>query len=137
MSAPFHYVMFKPWHSVLLPERSVFRPNTFGPLMSFSRELIYILPLYHGKAMLSILGLTALNKSIHLDTKNLGTQQLLKFQGFFYHRSDKVRTCGLHVPNVARYQLRYTPIHYVASVSRQTQVLLYEVFFRNARVFTY
>ena len=65
MSAPFHYVMFKPWHSVLLPERSVFRPNTFGPLMSFSRELIYILPLYHGKAMLSILGLAALNKGIH------------------------------------------------------------------------
>ena len=28
----------------------------------------------------------------------------------FHHRSDKVRTCGLHVPNVARYQLRYTPI---------------------------
>ena len=25
-------------------------------------------------------------------------------------RSDRVRTCGLNIPNVARYQLRYTPI---------------------------
>ena len=24
-------------------------------------------------------------------------------------RGDKTRTCGLYVPNVARYQLRYTP----------------------------
>lgn len=24
-------------------------------------------------------------------------------------RSDRSRTCGIHIPNVARYQLRYTP----------------------------
>lgn len=24
-------------------------------------------------------------------------------------RSDRVRTCGLNIPNVARYQLRHTP----------------------------
>ena len=27
-----------------------------------------------------------------------------------YGRSDRIRTCGLNIPNVARYQLRYTPI---------------------------
>ena len=26
-----------------------------------------------------------------------------------YGRSDRVRTCGIDVPNVARYQLRHTP----------------------------
>ena len=26
-----------------------------------------------------------------------------------YGRSDRVRTCGLNIPNVARYQLRHTP----------------------------
>jgi hypothetical protein len=29
--------------------------------------------------------------------------------GFFIGRGEKTRTSGLHVPNVARYQLRYTP----------------------------
>ena len=27
----------------------------------------------------------------------------------FFGRSDRVRTCGLNIPNVARYQLRHTP----------------------------
>ena len=27
-----------------------------------------------------------------------------------YGRSDRIRTCGIDVPNVARYQLRHTPI---------------------------
>ena len=27
-----------------------------------------------------------------------------------FHRSDRIRTCGIDVPNVARYQLRHTPI---------------------------
>ena len=27
-----------------------------------------------------------------------------------FGRSDRVRTCGLNIPNVARYQLRHTPI---------------------------
>lgn len=27
-----------------------------------------------------------------------------------FGRSDRVRTCGIDVPNVARYQLRHTPI---------------------------
>ena len=27
-------------------------------------------------------------------------------------RSDRIRTCGIDVPNVARYQLRHTPIFY-------------------------
>ena len=26
-----------------------------------------------------------------------------------YGRSDRIRTCGIDVPNVARYQLRHTP----------------------------
>lgn len=26
-------------------------------------------------------------------------------------RGDKTRTCGLYVPNVARYQLRHTPLY--------------------------
>ena len=28
---------------------------------------------------------------------------------FFFGRSDRIRTCGIDVPNVARYQLRHTP----------------------------
>ena len=28
---------------------------------------------------------------------------------FCFGRSDRVRTCGLNIPNVARYQLRHTP----------------------------
>ena len=31
-------------------------------------------------------------------------------RGFYSGRSDRVRTCGLNIPNVARYQLRHTPI---------------------------
>ena len=31
----------------------------------------------------------------------------------FFGRSDRVRTCGLNIPNVARYQLRYTPIYLI------------------------
>ena len=27
----------------------------------------------------------------------------------FFGRSDRIRTCGIDVPNVARYQLRHTP----------------------------
>ena len=27
-----------------------------------------------------------------------------------YGRSDRIRTCGIEVPNFARYQLRHTPI---------------------------
>ena len=34
-------------------------------------------------------------------------------------RSDRIRTCGILVPNQARYQLRYTPIFSFAFVSRQ------------------
>ena len=30
-----------------------------------------------------------------------------------YGRSDRVRTCGIDVPNVARYQLRHTPNLYI------------------------
>jgi hypothetical protein len=36
--------------------------------------------------------------------KTLENQRLLKFQGFLYHRGDKIRTCGLRVPNAALYQ---------------------------------
>lgn len=28
---------------------------------------------------------------------------------FFFSRDDKIRTCDLYVPNVARYQLRHIP----------------------------
>ena len=28
-----------------------------------------------------------------------------------FGRSDRVRTCGIDIPNVARYQLRHTPIY--------------------------
>ena len=35
---------------------------------------------------------------------------LFKLSSFFNGRSDRIRTCGIDVPNVARYQLRYTPI---------------------------
>ena len=38
----------------------------------------------------------------------------------FFGRSDRVRTCGIDVPNVARYQLRHTPVelleNYVNSI---------------------
>ena len=30
-----------------------------------------------------------------------------------FGRSDRVRTCGIDIPNVARYQLRHTPIYLV------------------------
>lgn len=38
----------------------------------------------------------------------------------YYGRSDRIRTCGLNIPNVARYQLRYTPkIYFIISQIQQ------------------
>ena len=41
----------------------------------------------------------------------------------FFYRSDRVRTCGLNIPNVARYQLRHTPI-YVTMILYHSSVCL-------------
>ena len=42
------------------------------------------------------------------------------------YRSDKVRTCGLHVPNVARYQLRYTPEFTKYALFRYEKFILFD-----------
>ena len=39
-----------------------------------------------------------------------------------YGRSDRVRTCGIDVPNVARYQLRHTPMSEKYSIFRSISV---------------
>ena len=36
-----------------------------------------------------------------------------------YGRSDRARTCGLNIPNVARYQLRHTPIYLIFEKTAQ------------------
>ena len=40
----------------------------------------------------------------------------------FFGRSDRVRTCGIDVPNVARYQLRHTPMSEKYSIFRSISV---------------
>ena len=39
-----------------------------------------------------------------------------------FGRSDRIRTCGIDVPNVARYQLRHTPISEKYSIFRSFSV---------------
>ena len=39
-----------------------------------------------------------------------------------YGRSDRIRTCGIDVPNVARYQLRHTPMCEKYSIFRSISV---------------
>ena len=46
---------------------------------------------------------------------------------FRYGRSDRSRTCGIHIPNVARYQLRYTPIDLIVAVSFLSALILYTI----------
>ena len=44
----------------------------------------------------------------------------MKYQRF--GRSDRIRTCGIDVPNVARYQLRHTPMCEKYSIFRSISV---------------
>ena len=53
----------------------------------------------------------ALKFGYSIETKNPNASPIRKVFGLFVcGRSDRVRTCGIDVPNVARYQLRHTPI---------------------------
>ena len=49
-----------------------------------------------------------LHNNFYLKTK-IECSQLESVVNTRYGRSDRVRTCGLNIPNVARYQLRHTP----------------------------
>ncbi len=50
-------------------------------------------------------------------------EKMTVFEGFkppkrsIFGRSDRTRTCGIEVPNFARYQLRHTPIVFIFSFS--------------------
>ena len=53
----------------------------------------------------------ALKFGYSIETKNPNASPIRKVFGLFVcGRSDRVRTCGIDVPNVARYQLRHTPM---------------------------
>ena len=52
----------------------------------------------------------ALKFGYSIETKNPNASPIRKVFGLFVcGRSDRIRTCGIDVPNVARYQLRHTP----------------------------
>ncbi len=50
-----------------------------------------------------------------LSTNNAKTKEHFAVL-FVFGRSDRIRTCGIDVPNVARYQLRHTPFYLCFSI---------------------